>query len=143
MKVEERLFTPKDVGERLGVSHYTVIVWLRRGWLKGNKYGKSWRVRESDLEAFIAHPPPMRRTAAAAERPQAPAPQPSAPPADINPLARKAALIARLRALQAEGRSQQEIANQLNGEGVPTISGKGQWQKGTIANLLAQGSPVE
>jgi excisionase family DNA binding protein len=70
MKVEERLFTPKDVAERMAVSHYTVIVWLRRGWLKGHKYGKSWRVRESDLEAFIANPPPLDR-----RRPRKPAPE--------------------------------------------------------------------
>jgi Resolvase, N terminal domain/Recombinase len=50
---------------------------------------------------------------------------------------------ARLRALYAEGHTLQEIANQLNAEGVLTISGKGTWQKGTIGNLLAQGSQVE
>jgi hypothetical protein len=32
----------------------------------------------------------------------------------------------------------QAIANQLNTEGVPTLSGKGRWQKGTIANLLKE-----
>jgi hypothetical protein len=51
----------------------------------------------------------------------------------------KAAVLQRLRALQAEGLSLQAIANQLNAEGVPTLSGKGRWQKGTIGNLLAQG----
>jgi hypothetical protein len=30
------------------------------------------------------------------------------------------------------------IANQLNAEHVPTLSGKGRWQKGTVGNLLAQ-----
>jgi hypothetical protein len=30
------------------------------------------------------------------------------------------------------------MANQPNVEGVPTLSGKGRWQKGTIGNLLAQ-----
>jgi excisionase family DNA binding protein len=51
---------------------------------------------------------------------------------------RKAALLARLRALYAEGHSLQAIANQLNAERVPTLSGKGRWQKGTVGNLLAQ-----
>jgi Recombinase len=55
-----------------------------------------------------------------------------------NPLQRKAALLARLRELKAQGLSLQAIANQLNQEGLPTISGKGTWQKGTIGNLLAQ-----
>ena len=30
------------------------------------------------------------------------------------------------------------FATQLNAEGVPTLSGTGTWQKGTIGNLLAQ-----
>jgi hypothetical protein len=38
----------------------------------------------------------------------------------------------------AEGLFPHAIANRLNAEGVPTISGKGQWQKGAIGNLLAQ-----
>jgi hypothetical protein len=44
----------------------------------------------------------------------------------------------RLRMLQAEGLSLQAIANRLNKDGIPTLSGKGRWQKGTIGNLLAQ-----
>jgi hypothetical protein len=51
----------------------------------------------------------------------------------------KAAVLQRLRALKAEGFSLQAMANRLNAEGVPTLSGKGRWQKGTIGNLLAQG----
>src|SRR5688572_11011603 len=37
-----------------------------------------------------------------------------------------------------QGLSLQMIANQLNAEGVPTLSSTGRWQKGTIGNLLAQ-----
>jgi hypothetical protein len=50
----------------------------------------------------------------------------------------KATVLQRLRAMQAEGLSLQAIANQLNAEGVPTLSGKGRWQKGTVSNLLAK-----
>jgi excisionase family DNA binding protein len=50
----------------------------------------------------------------------------------------KAAVLKRLRAMQAEGLSLQAIADRLNKEGVLTLSGKGQWQQGTIGNLLAQ-----
>lgn len=39
--------------------------------------------------------------------------------------------------MQDEGLSLQAIANRLNSEGVSTLSGKGQWQKGTTGNLLA------
>jgi hypothetical protein len=56
-----------------------------------------------------------------------------------NPLLRKAAVLKRLRAMQAEGLSLQAMANRLNAERIPTLSVKGQWQKGTIGNLLAQG----
>jgi hypothetical protein len=40
--------------------------------------------------------------------------------------------------MQAEGLSLQKMANRFNAEGIPTLSGKGQWRKGTIGNLLAQ-----
>jgi Recombinase len=50
----------------------------------------------------------------------------------------KAAVLKRLRALQAEGLSLQAMANRFNEEGIPTLSGKGHWQKGTIGKLLAR-----
>jgi hypothetical protein len=50
----------------------------------------------------------------------------------------KAAVLQRLRAMRAEGLSLQAMADRFNHEGVPTLSGKGRWQKGTIGNLLAQ-----
>ena len=52
----------------------------------------------------------------------------------------KAALLQRLHALQAEGLSLQKTADRFNNEGVPTLSGKERWQKGTIGNLLVQGN---
>jgi hypothetical protein len=57
---------------------------------------------------------------------------------EVSPLQRKASLLKRLRDMKAQKLSLQAIANELNREGVPTISGKGQWQKGTIGNLLAE-----
>jgi hypothetical protein len=61
-------------------------------------------------------------------------------PPSLSPLRpeSKAAVLQRLQALQAEGLSLQKIADRLNKEGVPTLSGKGRWQKGTIGNLLTQ-----
>jgi hypothetical protein len=50
----------------------------------------------------------------------------------------RTAVLRRLQAMQAEGLSLQKIADRLNADGVPTLSGKGHWQKGTIGNLLAQ-----
>jgi transcriptional regulator with XRE-family HTH domain len=48
----------------------------------------------------------------------------------------KAEVLRRIRALKAEGLSLQHIADRLNADGVPTLSGRGTWQRGTIANLL-------
>jgi hypothetical protein len=45
-------------------------------------------------------------------------------------------VLRRIRELKTEGFSLQHIADRLNADGVPTISGRGKWQKGTIGNLL-------
>lgn len=66
-----------------------------------------------------------------AERPECSTAAPAIPD-------RKAAVLQRLRAMQAEGLSLQAIADRFNTEGVPTLSGRGQWQKGTISNLLKE-----
>jgi excisionase family DNA binding protein len=152
----DTLLSPEQVAERLQVSEYTALKWLREGRIKGRKLGKFWRVKAEDLEAFIDRPPTLRLV----ETPQAQTPpangtphplnagkpvdpgQNSAqgrtmPPADT-PQTRKAALLPRLQAMQAEGLTRQAIANRLNAEGVPTLSGHGRWQKGTISNLLAE-----
>jgi hypothetical protein len=46
------------------------------------------------------------------------------------------AIIARIRqAKDKEGKSYQKIANELNVEGIPTMSGRGTWQKGNVERL--------
>ena len=49
----EKLLTPEDAAKILVVEAETVRDWLRRGVLKGIKMGRLWRVKESDLEAFL------------------------------------------------------------------------------------------
>ncbi len=52
----DRLLTLDEVSQRLGVSVYTLRLWLREGRLKGFRMGGSklgWRVREVDLDRFI------------------------------------------------------------------------------------------
>ncbi|MGA9754343.1 MAG: helix-turn-helix domain-containing protein [Desulfobaccales bacterium] len=50
----ENLLTPEDAAKILKVRVETVREWLRTGRLKGLKAGpRMWRVRESDLEAFL------------------------------------------------------------------------------------------
>jgi len=38
--------------------------------------------------------------------------------------------------MRTSGLSLAQIASQLQAEGLPTLSGKGQWQKGTVDKLL-------
>jgi predicted DNA-binding transcriptional regulator AlpA len=73
------------------------------------------------------------------ERPERSMPAHGLPPSPLPVMPDpKAAVLQRLQAMQAEGLSLQKIADRLNKEGVPTLSGKGKWQKGTIGHLLAQ-----
>jgi excisionase family DNA binding protein len=50
----ERLLTPEAAANRLGIAPRTLREWLRSGKLPGVKLGRLWRVKETDLEAFIA-----------------------------------------------------------------------------------------
>lgn len=50
----DNLLTPGDVAEKLKISVYTVKNYLRKGIIKGIKVGDLWRIREEDLEEFIA-----------------------------------------------------------------------------------------
>lgn len=47
-------------------------------------------------------------------------------------------VLTRLSEMRASGLSFQQIADRLNAEGVPTISGKGAWNKGTVSKQLGK-----
>jgi excisionase family DNA binding protein len=51
----ERLLTPEQVAERLGITKITAKAWLRTGKLPVTKLGERGllRCRESDLDAYI------------------------------------------------------------------------------------------
>jgi len=55
---------------------------------------------------------------------------------ESQPSPEKVAIVPRLREMRAKRMSFSQIAAQLQAEGVPTLSGKGMWQKGTVAKLL-------
>jgi hypothetical protein len=102
-----------------------------------------WVYSEEDTPSLLPHLDRTRAAEAAGEA-RTPPHQPRSEPTQGGPPSPqlaitdpKAAVLQRLRAMQAEGLSLQAIANRLNNEGVPTLSGKGRWQKGTIGNLLA------
>ena len=50
---DEKLLTPEQVAERLQISRWTVMDYLRAGRIKGHRVGRLWRIKEKDLEAFL------------------------------------------------------------------------------------------
>ena len=119
------ILTIDEAAERLKLKSDTVRDWCHKGKLRASKLGRIWRIDAAALEEL------MRGTTSEALAVPTPA-------AVETPQARKAALLAQLQAMKAEGLSTQAMAHRLNAEGLPTLSGKGTWQNGTIANLLAQ-----
>lgn len=53
MAQKDSFLTVEQVAEKLGVAEITVRKWLQRKDLQGYKFGKLWKVKESDLERFI------------------------------------------------------------------------------------------
>jgi excisionase family DNA binding protein len=51
----ERWFTTREIADLLKVSDQTVWRWLKTDRLRGRNFGgkTGWRVRESDLAAFL------------------------------------------------------------------------------------------
>jgi hypothetical protein len=56
----------------------------------------------------------------------------------VSPVQRKACILVRLQAMKAQGFTHQAMANHLNSEEVPTLTGRGRWAPGTIGKLLKQ-----
>lgn len=54
----ERWFTVSDIAELVRVQERTVRKWLREGRLAGLNFGgkTGWRVKESELDAFLKDP---------------------------------------------------------------------------------------
>jgi excisionase family DNA binding protein len=42
-----------EIADMLGVTRQAVITWIKKGWLKAFKVGKSYRVTKEDLEDFL------------------------------------------------------------------------------------------
>jgi excisionase family DNA binding protein len=52
----EALYTVEQVAKHLHVTPRTVREWLRTKKLKGVLAGRFWRIKESDLQAFLREP---------------------------------------------------------------------------------------
>ncbi len=66
--IDDRLLTMPAVAERLQIKERTVTQWLRKGYLRGFKIGKEWRVSAADLGNFLeasANKPPGKPSSAA------------------------------------------------------------------------------
>lgn len=50
---ELRLYTLTELEPILGVSHLTLLRWVKDGQLKATKIGRKWRVTEENLRAFV------------------------------------------------------------------------------------------
>jgi excisionase family DNA binding protein len=50
---QERELTTQEVAERLRISWLSVIRRIQAGKLRARKEGNEWRIKESDLEAYI------------------------------------------------------------------------------------------
>jgi len=49
----EQWLTPQDVARSLGFHIKTVQKYLREKKIKGYRFGLRWKIKESDLQAFI------------------------------------------------------------------------------------------
>ena len=53
MKNIETIYTVKQVAEMLQLNEVTIRRYIEIGKLKAIKFGKVWRIKQDDLEAFI------------------------------------------------------------------------------------------
>ena len=49
----EKLLTTQEVADHLGLTQRTIYTYIQSGSLRAVKIGREWRIKESELEAFI------------------------------------------------------------------------------------------
>lgn len=52
----EKLLSPEQAAEALGFIPETIRQWIRQKKIKAIKIGRKWRIKESDLQAFLEGP---------------------------------------------------------------------------------------
>jgi len=50
----EKLLTTQEVADYLGLTRRTIYTFIQEGTLRAVKVGREWRIKESELEAFIS-----------------------------------------------------------------------------------------
>lgn len=63
---QDRLLSPLEVAEQLGVSDQTVYNWIREKRIAALKMGRLLRIRQGELERFVA----ANSTTAAGDQPE-------------------------------------------------------------------------
>jgi excisionase family DNA binding protein len=53
MTETEKMLSVKEVSEYLGVTKITLYSWIKEGKLKAFKFGRSFRIAETDLKEFV------------------------------------------------------------------------------------------
>jgi hypothetical protein len=126
----------QSVEERRLQRRKSVLLRLsQQGWQAlgslAERYGESpGEVVERALQTLAAQAPEKEAPVTA------PAPAPAvAPP---SPPAPKPDVRQRIQSMRAAGLSLRAIAEALNREGVPTLSGSGTWDKGKLSKLLSR-----
>jgi len=51
--VEQSIYTPEEIAEKLKTTRRTVYRWIEKGELQAFKAGKMWRITREDLEKFL------------------------------------------------------------------------------------------
>jgi len=51
--LKTKFYTTQEVAQMLQLHHLTVLKYINNGNLKALKFGRVYRIKESDLEAFI------------------------------------------------------------------------------------------
>ena len=49
----EKLLTTQEVADYLALTQRTIYTYIQSGSLRAIKIGREWRIKESELEAFI------------------------------------------------------------------------------------------
>lgn len=57
----QNIYTIDETAKLLKVDNKTVESWLRKGFLKGVKLSRFWRIRENDLEQFVNELPTINK----------------------------------------------------------------------------------
>jgi hypothetical protein len=128
--LREGLAVPLDTGERL--EHLSASTGIAEAMRRLDQLFTGMQHLEQLMEQVLARLERSQASAVSSTPEDVSSLPPPAPPPD------KAAILHKLRTLQAEGFSHHAMANRFNADGVPTLSGRGQWQKGTIGKLLAR-----